>query len=114
MLKGIDINETFDFVSALDTDGEKTVFVVGNILHQDKLRLFAGIVSHDGSVDLTGASDKLFDIVVAGLKKIKNLNGVDYEPVTREALNRVPFVVLTEVLGKIIAFNQLGEIERKN
>jgi hypothetical protein len=114
MLKGIDITETVDFVSASDTGEDKTIFVIGNILHEDKLKIFSGAVKQDGVVDMSGATDKAFDIVIAGLKKIKNLNGKDYDTITKETLNLLPFPIITEVLGKILKFNQLGEVERKN
>jgi hypothetical protein len=114
MLKGIDVNETVDFVSASDTGEDKTIFVIGNILHEDKLKIFSNAVKADGTIDLSGATDKAFDIVIAGLKKIKNLNGKDYSTISKDTLNLLPFSVITEILGKILEFNQLGEVERKN
>ena len=63
---------------------------------------------------MSGASGKVFDIVLAGLKKIKNLDGKDYDVITKDTLNMLPFSVITELIGKILEFNQLGTAERKN
>jgi len=114
MLKGISINETVDFVSSLDKEDPKTVFVIKNITHEDKLRIFSGAMKPDGTLDMTVAGDKAFDIITAGVKAIRNLDNQDYTEITKEVLNRIPFVIITEILGKILEFNQLGEIEAKN
>jgi hypothetical protein len=116
MLKGIAINETVDFVSAQDKDEPKTVFVLGNISHEQKMKLFLGSITlTEGNVDLGNFSgDKIFDILLAGVRSIKNLDGVDIPVVTKEALEKIPFLVLVEVLGKVVEINQVGEVERKN
>jgi hypothetical protein len=114
MLKGIDVNEVFEYVSPQDKEEPKTIFVVGNILHEDKIRIFSSSLKPDGTIDLSQSPKKAFDVLLAGLKGIKNLNGKDYTTITKEILNTLPFEILTELITKIIEFNQLGEVERKN
>jgi hypothetical protein len=114
MLKGIDAKEVIEFTSSLDVDKDKTIFLIGNILHEDKLKIFSEAMKPDGTIDLASAANKAFDIIIAGLKGIKNLNGKDYTIITRDVLNILPFAIITELLSKILEYNQIGEVERKN
>jgi len=114
MLKGISINETVHYVSSQDTGEPKTIFVIGNISHEDKIKLFSDAASADGTIDVSKATGKVFDIVLAGLRKVQNLDGKDYNTIDKSVLEVIPFSVLTEILGKIVEFNQVGEVERKN
>jgi len=108
MLKGISLNEVLEYSSVKDEGEPKTIFLIGNITHKDKIRLF------DGMDTSKVAMSKAFDVLKIGLRGIKNLNGKDYESITEEVLELIPFEVIGELLGKIVEFNRLGEAERKN
>jgi hypothetical protein len=114
MLKGIDANEVFEFVTKGDTGEKPTKFLIANISNRKKLELFTSGMDKDGNVDLTKLQDKAFDILIAGLKAIKNLDGVDYDPVTEEVLEKLPITVLAELIAQILAHNFLSEGEAKN
>ena len=114
MLKGIDIKEVVEFVSTQDVSGNPTKFLICNLSNRKKLSLFAGSMDKDGNMDMSKVQDKTFDILLAGLKAVKNLNGKDYEPVTEDVLDRLSLPVLTEVLNKILQFNFMSESEAKN
>jgi len=115
MLKGIDVKERAEVVYSKDPDKENpTKFFIGNLTHSDKIALFAGAIKADKSLDFSAMSSKTVDIVKAGLKAIKNLDGKDYEPVPADVLESLPFEVLGEITGKIMEFNFMKEQEVKN
>jgi hypothetical protein len=114
MLKGIDTNEVSEYIAKNDTADNPTKFMICNITNRKKLGLFTGAMDKDGGIDLSKLQDRAFDILLAGLKSIKNLNGKDYEPVTEEVLNMLPLPVLTEVISRILEYNFMSEGEAKN
>jgi hypothetical protein len=106
MLKGIDINETFDYVCSNDPDKDKpTVFVLRNIPHKAKFDAL-----EKGPIET----------LIAGVKEIRgfvNVRGEELPPiteVTEDLLNQMPLNALKEVLEKIIQFNGLSEYMKKN
>ena len=114
MLKGIDINEVFEYAVKSDDVNNPTKFLIINISNRKKLGLFTSGMDKDGNVDLTRLQDKAFDILLAGLKGVKNLNGKDYEPVTEEVLEMLPVNILSELIAKILEYNFMSEGEAKN
>jgi hypothetical protein len=114
MLRGIDTQETVEFVSSSDTGENKTKFYIGNISNRDKLKIFTGAMNPDGSMNQEKLQDKTFDILKAGVKKITNLGGKDYTEITDDVLNSLLFPVMVELTGKILEFNFLGGAEAKN
>lgn len=114
MLKGIDMNELVEYVSEKDTTDNKTIFYIGNINHRQKLKIFQGCSNPDGTVDSSKVQDKAIDIFLIGVKKIKNFNGQNIEPVTEEMINKIPFAIVIEIVGKIVEFNFGSEQELKN
>lgn len=113
MLKGIDINEVVEYVSATDKTDNPTKFLIGNISNRKKLALFTNAMDKEGNLDIAKLQDKAVDIILAGLKGIKNLNGKDYSP-TEEVLDMVSLQVLTELVSKILEYNFMSEGEAKN
>lgn len=114
MLKGINVNETVEFISQKDKGNNPTIFLIGNILHSDKSKLLAGAIDKTGIIDISKLQDRMLDIVRAGLKGIKNLDGKDYSEITPDTLEAIPFDVLVEIMGKVIEFNFLKADEEKN
>ena len=114
MLKGIDTNEIVEFVSASDKEENKTKFCIGNITNRDKLRIFTDAMNSDGSMNQDKLQSKTFDILKAGIKKIVNLGGKDYDKITDEVLNLIPFTAIVELTGEVLKVNFLGEAEVKN
>ena len=115
MLKGIDVKERVEFVSASDPDKETaTKFYIGNLTHADKIALFSGAVRSDKSMDLDKLQLRTVDIVKAGLKAVKNFDGKDYEPVPPDVIEAIPFAVIGELTSKIMELNFLKDAEVKN
>jgi hypothetical protein len=114
MLKGIDIKEIIEFVSPSDTGDNPTKFYIGNISAREKIGVFSDAIDKEGNIDLSKMQSKSVDIFKAGIKEIKNLNGVDYKEITEDVANCVPFAVLIEVVGKIIEYNFTTGQETKN
>lgn len=71
MLLGINRDDITEYSVANDTDNP-TVFVIGTILHKDKLRLLMEAMDKQGGIDLSKLQDKTLDIVKAGVKCVKN------------------------------------------
>ncbi len=114
-MKGIDINEIVEFVSAADKAEENpTKFLLGNISNKDKMKLFADAMDKEGKIDISKLQDKTLNIVKSSLKRIKNLGGIDYDMITDEAIDKIPFNVLVELAGEILKINFLSIEERKN
>ena len=114
MLKGIDINEAKEYVSSQDKSESPTKFMIKNISARNKMNIFAGAIDKQGQFDLSKMQDKAIDIFKAGIAEIKNLNGIDYKDISDEVIDKVPFTVLVEVVGKILEFNFASEGEIKN
>lgn len=114
MLKGIDIQETKEYISQLDTGEQKTVFLIGNLTNRDKLRLFSNATNLEGVFDMRLVQDKSYDLVKAGLKGIRNLKGQDYDVITDAVIEQIPFQVFVEVVGKILEYNFSVEGIEKN
>jgi hypothetical protein len=112
MLKGLDNQATIEFISTTDKENP-TIFLLGNISNNQKLQLFADAIDSTGKIDMTKMSSRIFDIAKAGLKGIKNLNGVDYTTVDDAVLEAIPFNVAMEVVNKLIEINFLSEQEKK-
>lgn len=113
MLRGIDTSEVVEFVSKSDEGESKTVFLIGNISHRDKLKLFENSFNQDGSVNVGEVTLRALDIIKAGLRGIKNLNGKDYPVVDDAVLDRLDFAVIGELAEKVVEFNRLGSSEKK-
>jgi len=114
MLKGIDINETLEFVSTQDSSDNPTRFLIKNIPIRSKMSIFSGALDKKGDFDISKMQEKAVDIFKAGVAGILNLNGVDYKEVNDEVVNRVSFAILIEVVGKVLEFNFASEGEAKN
>lgn len=117
MLKGININETVEYVSKLDKGDNPTKFVIGVLKHEDKLNIFGDAINEKGEVDMQKIlKEKLVIVVRTGLKGIKNFDGVDYskEQITSDLIDSIEFNVLSELLEQILALNFPSEQERKN
>ncbi len=111
---GIDAKETVEFSSTKDTGDIKTIFTLGSLTNRDKLKIFGGSMNEKGKFDVTKFQDKILDILKVGVKRIKNLGGKDYDGITEEVLEFIPFNVLMELFHKVMEQNFLGEQEAKN
>ena len=111
---GIDAKETVEFVSTKDTGEVKTIFTLGCFTNRDKLKVFGGSMNEKGQFDASKFQDKIFDVLRVGVRKIKNLAGKDYEGMTEELIDAVPFDVLMELFQKIMELNFPSEAETKN
>jgi hypothetical protein len=114
MLRGIDINEVVEYVSKDDKGDNPTRFYIGNISNRAKLELFKTAMDSQGNINIAKLADKMVDIFKAGVKRISNLNGVDYSSVTDEVAEMIPFPVVLEVVDRVMNMNFLGAQEEKN
>ena len=114
MLKGVDIKETVEYVSPSDAGDNPTKFILGNISNRDKLTLFADAINEKGEVDMKKVMSKAVDVVQAGLKGIKNLGGKDYDVITEEIVDMLSFIIMSELVGKILELNFVSEGQAKN
>ena len=118
-LKGIDVNETVEFIPKCERGQENpTTFLIGVLRNKDKMKL-------GGSVYM--AADKgmkqaemAWEMVKTCVKKIKNLIDpktqklTDYDEVTDEVLCMLGTDIVMEVAEKISEFNKLTEGEQGN
>ncbi len=111
---GIDAKETIQFSSKKDTGEPKTIFTIGSFTNRDKMKLFGGSMDGKGQFDPSKFQDRVFDVLKVGVKGIKNLAGKDYEGMTEELLELVPFDVLMELFQKIMEVNFPADAETKN
>lgn len=111
---GIDARETIDFVSKKDSGEVKTVFKIGSFTNRDKMNVFGGSMDSKGQFDPAKFQDKIFDVLKVGVKGIKNLAGKDYDGMTEELLEMIPFDVLMELFQKIMEVNFPASDETKN
>ncbi len=117
---GIDVKETSDFVSSLETDKERpTVFRVGMLTNRDKVRLFTGVMTQDARIDIKALQERAIDLFIAGCKGISGLRDktgkeIKVDVVDEEAVNLLPYSVLMEVVTEIVTRNFLSEGEKKN
>lgn len=121
MLKGINIKETIEFVSTLDKEEPKTIFLIGNITAEAKTRIMGGSVTIvDGKPVATTNTGKAYEIVKVGLKGIKNFGdpkdgaSVNIDVVTDDVLNQIDGAVLFEIAAEIIKLNFNTDNLRKN
>lgn len=120
-LIGIDKDEIFEYVSNFDKNkNNPTIFELGVLDNRTKLNLLKDAVDSKGEVNVNALQSKSYEIVKAGLKKIRNLYNKktkqyeDIENITDDVLDRLPMVVITELAGKIIEINFLSREEEKN
>ena len=111
---GIDAKEVIQFKSVKDTGENPTVFFIRNFTNRDKLKVFGGSMNEKGQFDISKFQDRIFEVLKAGIEKIKNLAGKDYESMTEELLEAIPFDVLMELFQKIMGLNFPSEQEVKN
>jgi hypothetical protein len=109
-LIGIDNTEFVEFVSSLETDKDNpTVFKIGLITNRQKMKFLS---SESTSVARIG------DIMVAGLKGIKNLKfkdkSINIDAITEDIIDLLPMDILMEVVNKVLEFNDLSKDETKN
>jgi hypothetical protein len=115
VLKGVDLNERIEYISDDDKGKDNpTIFILGNITHKDKLRLFTGAIDKAGAVDVSKLQDRCLDILKAGLKEIKNLNGKDYPTIDDVVVELISFKVVMELVGRILEYNFASDAEIKN
>lgn len=112
MITGIDKNETFEYVSPLDTDKDNpTVFVLGCISSRKRMSAVMKIESGD---QISG----MCEIVRDGVVKIKGLKvkgeSRDICPITDETIDMLPIVVIKDLFIKILSVNSLTDDEAKN
>ena len=112
MLIGIDINEVREFVSELEKGSTNpTVFLIGNITNDNKMKLIGNVITPEGAVDMKAMQENASKIVLMGLRGIKNIYSpskklaVDIAEVKEDILNLIPFQALYEVAGAIIKQN---------
>ena len=121
MLKGINIKETVEFISTLDTEEPKTVFLIGNMTAEAKTRIMSGSVTIvDGKPVAKAETGKAYEIVKAGLKGIKNFGdprsgqSINIDVITDDILNQIDGAVLFEIGAELIKLNFKAEGARKN
>lgn len=117
MLKGINVDETVEYVSKKDAGESPTKFLIGVLTHADKLSIFGDAINDKGEVDVRKIlQEKLVPVITAGVKGIKNFDGVDYAKgeITKDLIDKIDFDVVTELLEQVIAHNFPTEQERKN
>ncbi|HNV61408.1 MAG TPA: hypothetical protein PKN54_00530 [Candidatus Cloacimonas acidaminovorans] len=114
MLKGIDVKERFNFISKIDKGDNPTIFVLGNMTNRQKFAIASGVQSNDGSIDNKVIQEKMFDIIKACLKEIKNLDGKDYNNIDDSVLDLIELPVLVEIVEKIISMSFPTGQEIKN
>lgn len=112
MLKGIDLTETIDFISATDDPSNPTVFRIGNITQGDGLKLFTSAMTPDGKTDLSKVN--MLEVVKKSLRSIKNWNGYDLSPVPNDVIESIHPMVVLELFGKIMEINFPSGQETKN
>ena len=104
MLRAISINEVVRFTLPDDKESP-TVFLIKNITHDKKIELFS---------DPAKMMSNAIPTLIAGLKGIENLDGKNYDVITAEVLELVPFAELPKVMNAVVDFNMLGAVETKN
>lgn len=122
MLKGINIKETKEFVSTLDTAEPKTIFLIGNLTAEAKTRIMSGSVGigADGNAIAKVDMGKAYEIVRVGLKGIKNFGdsvdgkSINIDVITDDVLNQIDGAVLFEIAAEIIKLNFNTDALRKN
>jgi len=120
-LIGIDKDEIFEYISNFDKNkNNPTIFELGVLDNRTKLNLLKDAVDSRGEINISALQSKSYEIVKAGLKKIRNLYNKktkqyeDIKNITDEVLDKLPMVVITELAGKIIEINFLSQEEEKN
>lgn len=113
-MKGIDIKEVVEYVSVNDKDPNPTKFLLGVISNREKLALLSDAMNSDGTVDIKKIQSRAIDILKVALKGIKQLGSKDYDKITDEVIDMIPFDVIGELIGKICELNFLGDKEIKN
>ena len=120
-LIGINRDEVTEYISEFDKDKkDPTIFEIGILDNRAKLTLLNGMIDSKGELDIKAFQNKSYEIVKAGLKKIRHLYNKKEQrfeilaEINDEALNRLSMVVITELAGKIIEMNFLTEQEGKN
>lgn len=126
MISGIDLTETMDYVSKLDTEDIKTIFVISPVSSRIQARV-GKLAGADGG----GALDSMMEAFRFGVKDIKNLQNKQGVPVkfkteevvvgnekcfivSKDIVDILPLNVIIEVGAKIMSFNNLTEEEAKN
>ncbi len=141
-IKGIDIYEVRDYVSKHDTakdKKDKTIFKLGVLDTRIRAELEDETTSfeisssdpEDKAKTTLGLNRLAIEAVRFGLKGVENLQdkdgkavkfdtvslaryGKNYQVVTPDILNMLPFKVITELAGEILKDNRLTEKEAKN
>lgn len=139
MLTGIDINETVDYISPLDTSEPKTVFKLGVIptiimaaLRDQSRIVMVDLLNMDGKTPVkTNLGEMQLNYVRHGLKGWTNLKdskgtiltfqtqkcniaGRDINVAADESLNALPEDLIQEIAAKINDLNSLSREEIKN
>lgn len=96
MINGIDVQGTEEFVCASDTGDPKTVFTLGTLTGRQMLALFSS----------EGEGAMMLAAFRSGVRKITGLcvDGAprDFDTITDEVIDLVPFEALAEVATRII------------
>jgi len=118
MLVGISKNETVEHIVTKEQGKDNpTVFLIGNLTNRDKSRLLMGAINQSG-LDMVKLQDKAIDIVLAGLKGIRNIK-VDGEvqnisAITESVIDLLDFETVAELMSKILEVNFMSGQETKN
>lgn len=103
MLKGIDLNQRFEWSASIDTEEPKTVFVLRPLSAAEKVSL--NTVFPGGKI--TGAS--IIDFLDLVVVEIKNFG----EPDKKTALRSLPLDALNELILEANKLANLGVEEKK-
>jgi hypothetical protein len=126
MITGIDLSETMDYTSSIDTGETKTVFKISPVSSRVQARI-GKLAGSEGN----GALDAMMEAFRFGVKGIVNLqdkhkipiqfkteetyvNNEKFIIVAKEIFDILPLSVVSEVGAKVIGFSNLSETETKN